>query len=76
MQDASGMRTRHVHASAKPRDKAAADVRECHTLFYQMQDVSEMRAGCIWDVCECHLGAELYCSINATNLFYAITEVY
>jgi len=86
VQDTSGMRTRRYRASTKPRDKAAVrctwklrpffarrgcNQNTCRTHPECVRHMSEMCAGCLWDMCECYLGAELHC---ITTLCFAYSS--
>jgi len=62
VQDASGTPARCICASTKPCDKAAARHTWVSRPFLPDGGASGTRVRCIWNVCECYLGAELYCS--------------
>ena len=66
VQDVSGTHTRRVHASANPRDKAATRRMWVPRPFSPDGSVSGTHVRRVWNMCECYLGAELYC--KAKNL--------
>ena len=61
VQDVSGMHARRVHASAKPRDKAATRRMWVPRPFLPDGGTSGTRVRRVWNVCKRNLGAELYC---------------